>query len=234
MAVSLLPALAVLDVPAMFVAGLASSAHCALMCGALHARAGRRPDGSQHAGRVIAYGLVGALAGGAGFWLLRSLSWLPWVEALRLMALPLAVWMLLRCQRPLRRAPCCAASSTTGMRSGSGHSFVRGLLLGLAPCALLYAAASLAMLSGSATRGGLLLMAFGLGTVPAVQAGAWMWTRALSPTRSPSAQRALMIAAACVSVLMGIAMLGSAASTGWCLGLAGGSPVQLTQVNARF
>mgnify|MGYP001563030908 CR=1 FL=1 len=229
---SLLPSLAVLDAPALFVAGLASSAHCALMCGALHTRVARSPDWSLHAGRVTAYGLVGAIAGGAGFLLLRSLAWLPFAEGLRLLMLPLAVWMLLRSQRRLKRAPCCVTPSTALIGDGAGSSFMRGLLMGLVPCALLYAAASLALLSGSAARGAVLLMAFGLGTVPAVQAGAWMWMRARSPAMSQPARRAVMVAAACASVLMVVATLNGTAAAAWCLGLAGGSSTQMTQVNA--
>ena len=51
-----------------FLAGLAGSPHCVLMCGAF-ASACARPApglGAWHAGRLIGYGALGALAGGFG------------------------------------------------------------------------------------------------------------------------------------------------------------------------
>ncbi len=47
-------------------------------------------------------------------------------------------------------------------------AFFTGLLWGGIPCGLVYGALSFAMLSGSATQGGLIMLAFGLGTLPSL------------------------------------------------------------------
>lgn len=171
-------AIPVLGLPAMFAAGLASSAHCALMCAPLHARAQGPAAWSRQAGRLTAYALLGALAGGAGQWLLRAQDGVLLGNALRIAALLWMVVLLLRRTRSAARAPCCAAGATP--REGVLRSAVQGLLWGLLPCALLYAAAGYALLSGSAAQGALLMLAFGLGTVPALGLGGWAWRAGLS------------------------------------------------------
>lgn len=47
-------------------------------------------------------------------------------------------------------------------------AFFTGLLWGGIPCGLVYGALSFAILSGSATQGGLIMLAFGLGTLPSL------------------------------------------------------------------
>ena len=67
--------LSALSLPAMLLAGLAASAHCALMCGLLHGQNDAGQTMWRQAGRVCAYAMLGAVAGGAGAWLLRSAAW---------------------------------------------------------------------------------------------------------------------------------------------------------------
>lgn len=212
---------AVLGAPALLLAGLASSGHCALMCGALHAQAARGAWWPMHAGRVTAYGLVGAVAGGAGQWLLHSLALLPAAEALRLVALGLclvfALWAL--GQKPARS--CCPAAPRVAIKGTSLRRFAAGLLAGLVPCPLLLAAAGYATLSGSAVQGAWLLIAFGLGTVPAVQAGAWAWGRVSSPVLAPRVQQVALLLAIGSALLMSAALLDGAGLRDWCLGVVG-------------
>lgn len=201
-----------LGVPAMLLAGLASSAHCALMCGAL--AAGRRSiDVDRVAGRLLAYAAIGAVAGAAGAWLLQAGTWVELGRGIRLLLLPLVVWLLVRSMRASSRVrPCCEPGA--GRAAAAGH--VRRMSLGFAsalmPCPLLLAAAGYAMLSGSAMAGAALLLAFGIGTTPAVQAGAWMWSRAAAlPVRAP-----MMVAGASAVALLGA--VGAPALIGWCVG----------------
>lgn len=51
-------------------------------------------------------------------------------------------------------------------RTGPLNLVVTGALWGLVPCGMLYGVLSMALFSGNAMRGGLLMLAFGLGTLP--------------------------------------------------------------------
>lgn len=201
-----------LGVPAMLVAGLASSAHCAVMCGAL--AAGRRSiDVDRAAGRLLAYAAIGALAGGAGGWLLQVGAWAEVGRGIRLLLLPLVVWLLVRTVRASSRVrPCCEPGARRVPEGGHARRVSLGFASALLPCPLLLAAAGYAMLSGSAMTGAALLLAFGIGTTPAVQAGAWMWSRAAAlPVRAP-----VMVAGASAVALLGA--VGAPALIGWCVG----------------
>jgi hypothetical protein len=194
----------------MFTAGLAGGAtHCALMCapfvlaqvaaGADRSHAGgvmARLSGTAllpyHLGRMLGYGLLGALAGLlAG--LVREASGLG-----ALLAIPLALAALiclllaigrgrtgwLRAPAPpdwAGRALAQLAADPTGVRG-----LLLGLLLSALPCGLLYGALAGAGAAGSALGGGLAMAAFVLGTMPALiavgfsgrlllrRAGAWL------------------------------------------------------------
>lgn len=140
-----------------------------------------------HVGRLLTYttlgGLLGAL-GAAGT--LEKLSGPGWLApAQRYLGLLAGVLMLLvglamlgfpKLQRLMRAAE-------TGGVSGAGwftRAYVRlyaagwkasvplGMLLGLLPCGFLLGMEAWALVSGSATAGALTMLAFGLGTVPAL------------------------------------------------------------------
>lgn len=201
-----------LGVPAMLAAGVASSPHCALMCGALYARSNPAIDFDRLFGRLVAYAAIGALAGGAGEWLLRAADWAGSGQVLRLALLPLMVWLLVRTNRASKAPSCCVRPTPRASASSHARRLAAGFATGLVPCPLLYAAAGYAMLAGGAPQGALLLLAFGIGTTPAVQAGAWMWARAAGrPSWSPA-----VITAACAGAL--IAALGAPVLVGWCVG----------------
>lgn len=206
----------VLGMPALLLAGLASSAHCAMMCGLLHARRAEHGAWALQTGRLCAYGLLGAAAGGAGHLLLRTASLLPYAEALRIAALPVLLALLLRDgARP--RPPCCAPGPQG--RFTPRHRFVAGLLGGLMPCPLLYAAAAYAALSASVTQGALMMLAFGFGTLPAVQAGAWGWRR-IGVAAAPPWIRTTAVLVSFVTAGAMLVALSSGAAGGWlCLGV---------------
>lgn len=200
--------LSALSLPAMLLAGLASSAHCALMCGLLQGQGDARQTMWRHAGRLCAYAILGAVAGGAGAWLLRSAAWIPASEGLRVAALPVLLWLLLR--RSQKPKACCAPRLRHSQSPPA--AFAAGLATGLVPCVLLYAAAAHAMLSASAVQGALLMAAFGLGTVPAVQAGAWGWRRLVLARGAVAAPTAGLLGALALLLTVAGLSLGT-----WCL-----------------
>lgn len=201
-----------LGVPAMLAVGLASSTHCALMCGALYARHGRRFDGAGLLGRLLAYSALGALAGGAGEWMLRAVTWTGAGQGLRLLLLPPVIWLLVRRSRSAPVRSCCGAEHGRAVYLGHARRMATGFATALVPCPLLFAAAGYAMLAADAATGAALMLAFGIGTTPAVQAGAWVWTRAAA---RPGWGAAVTASAAGSALL---AALGAPALIGWCVG----------------
>jgi uncharacterized protein len=172
------------DLGLMVVLGATSSLHCTTMCGPLIAvasaplagdrtRIGRLAawQGAYHLGRGVAYGAIGgllALLGTAltGLFAARQVGGLLQV-AVGLVIVGLGVWQLNKGAvagsggGPIARA--------VGRLVTSGHGrglFALGLLTGLLPCGVLYAAFARAVAAGSASEGALLLLAFWAGTVP--------------------------------------------------------------------
>lgn len=201
-----------LTAPALFIAGLGASLHCSLMCGAIQAAQlgarGAIPLRTAlllvHAGRVLGYTTLGAVAGGAGAALLARLppAWLG--QTLQLLAaLLLMVAGLLQLRSVARPAgrPCCTAPSERfGRLPPQLRLLLQGLLWAALPCGILYGALTLAVFSGSAAYGALLLAAFGLGTVPMLGASGGLLQRLAAARGS----RSLRYAAAALLVLLGV------------------------------
>ena len=176
---------------AAFVVGLLGSGHCLVMCGGVAtalemavapgsvSRAASRVG--YQSGRLFGYAAAGALAGGLGSGVLNlftpdiALALARWLQALMLILLgsylsgvwraPLAsverwggrVW---RAMAPLRARLLPV--------HGIGGAVRMGLLWGFLPCGLVYSALALSLGSGSAVAGALTMLAFGLGTLPAM------------------------------------------------------------------
>lgn len=176
---------------AMLVAGLAGGAtHCAGMCGpfVIAQMAGDPPGGRlarlaglqllpYHLGRGVGYAALGAAAGGAAglasFGLSRGLLAVPLALAALLMfvqaaeSLPLPP--RLRFHPPALPLPAFAlAGRLLRAPPGPARGFLLGLALSALPCGMLYAALAAAAASGSALAGALAMLAFVLGTVPAL------------------------------------------------------------------
>lgn len=160
----------VLGAPAMLMLGLSSSPHCALMCAPLTqfgAARGRAVGDTLmlHLGRLTAYAILGALAGGIGgvmlMWLERNGigGIVRWIAAGSLLVLGAVQW---HAARP--RPACCAP--TIPLKQLRLPAFARGLMWGLLPCPLLWAVLGLATLTGDALQGALLTLSFGIGTSP--------------------------------------------------------------------
>ena len=169
---------------ALFLVGLLGAGHCAGMCGGIvgalsfqgpHGTAALSLHLAYNLGRIVSYAVGGALFGTLGqmvgdllplqriLYLLASLM----LAAMGLYLLGLTQtlgWIERAGQRLWQRI-----QPLTGrflpVRSVA-QALPLGLLWGWLPCGLVYSALTTALASGSAGRGGLLMLAFGLGTLP--------------------------------------------------------------------
>lgn len=162
---------------------LGSVAHCVGMCGGVVMLLGRSGVQSPaerlaaHAGRVTTYALLGALAGGLGQALFAV------GQAQGVVALVLAVFLLYMAAAVVGVTPPVeryagglsrlwqqqARRALALPRRGVGRAWLLGMLWGLLPCGFVYtvllaAAATASPLSGSVTA-----LAFGAGTLPALE-----------------------------------------------------------------
>ena len=183
---------------AALAAGFIGSGHCLLMCGGiagalgLSSRAAAERQGralaypvAYNAGRVASYTIAGGLVGGFGGALsalddaghLRMALQLTAAGLLLLFGLALvaggsgrlaviegagfAVWRrvspALRHVLPIRSLP---------------RAFAAGMVWGWLPCAMAYGALMVAWMTAGAASGALLMLAFGVGTTPALVLGA--------------------------------------------------------------
>jgi uncharacterized protein len=169
---------------ALFLIGLLGGTHCLGMCGgivsALSLGAVSRPSLhlAYNLGRIVSYGLAGAIAGGLGAASLALSAQLPMrivlflLANLMLVALGLyLMWMtralafserfgqkLWRHVQPISRRFLPARTVA--------QAFPLGLLWGWLPCGLVYSALVTALASGSVRQGAALMLAFGAGTLP--------------------------------------------------------------------
>lgn len=195
--------------------GLASTLHCAGMCGGLSASLmhltappAARPSAQRmagtaaltHAGRIASYALAGMLAGSLGApaidWLDRELAFrmAQWAAAVALMWIGLSTAGLLPSIAGLDRvlAPVSNVVAKLALPRGrTPAAFVSGLAWGLMPCAMVYGALFTAMLSGSALGGGAVMAAFGMGTLPGLVAA----TAGYGALRAASTRQRLRVAA---------------------------------------
>lgn len=172
--------------------GLAGSAHCFGMCGGIAGALGMRARSLHdnaistaiHAalyqsGRISGYAILGFAFGAVGQ-LLQSLLDLARISlVLRVAA---GFLLLLIAARMLLRWNGLVVLERIGMRlwkfvqpltrrlAGGGvpQTFMLGVLWGLLPCGMVYSMLAFAALSGSALKGAALMLAFGVGTVPAM------------------------------------------------------------------
>ncbi len=175
-----------LTLAAWWLAGFVGGIHCLGMCGGLTTALGLNLAGKQQAlmllaanlGRLLSYTLIGGLLGGVS----GVVAWLPRAVLLQtglylvslllivLLGCYLAGWSgwLLRLERlggPLWQRLQPRFAALLPLRS-TGAALLAGGLWGWLPCGLVYTAATGALASGSSVRGGAILLAFGLGTLP--------------------------------------------------------------------
>jgi sulfite exporter TauE/SafE len=176
----------------MFLLGLFATGHCIGMCGpivlAVPARAGKiAAHLLYHTGRVMTYVIIGAILGGigSGFADLTGAAdglYLARVARLQMLfSILAAVFMLIfgLSRLGLIREPAWMSEASPAKIPGFRNVqkeimagkriaayFLYGLVLGFLPCGLSYAAFAMALPSGGSLKGALLVLVFGLGTVP--------------------------------------------------------------------
>jgi sulfite exporter TauE/SafE len=171
--------------------GLASTLHCAGMCGAISCSlmlAQERTGGADprlvfalnHAGRICSYAIAGAIVGLVGApaisWLDRDAAFLllQWAAAASLIWIGLSTAGLVPSITIIDRGLTSLSDSVARLQSRStGQTIVplaSGLAWGMMPCAMVYAALFTAMLTGSLSGGALTMAAFGVGTLPGLLA----------------------------------------------------------------
>lgn len=184
-----------------FLLGLASSVHCACMCGGIASGALflLRPETPRQrltallllqGGRIAAYTIEGAAVAGLSSLAVDPSSTavtfrlLQWFGAAALMWIGLATAGLLpRLSIPAFGASAIAAVAGPVLAPLRRHSHLGPLAVGfswgLTPCPMVYAALLTSALAGSAANGAGWMLAFGLGTLPGVL-GAAIGVSALS------------------------------------------------------
>lgn len=162
--------------------GLISAGHCLGMCGGITLALGLHSQGQgtllcYNLGRISTYALLGLLVGAGLHWLpaaatpilrliaaallvliaLYYLNIKPWITQLEKLALPL--WRRLQ---PLTRR-CLPLRHPL-------QAYPVGMIWGLLPCGLIYTALGYAATQADALRSATLMLAFGIGTLPAMLA----------------------------------------------------------------
>lgn len=199
----------------VFFAGLLGGVHCAGMCGGIVSALSLQPGGiirrsgekpatgfslhlAYNSGRIASYTFAGAVAGMAGSGSIALAGSFPARQALyiaaNIMLLVLGLYLagawrgLLHLERvgtvvwkkvqPLSKN---FLPVTTAPRA-----FMLGTLWGWIPCGLVYSMLVVALASGSAQNGALVMLAFGLGTLPNLLAVGVMAARMRTWFRYPA------------------------------------------------
>lgn len=174
-----------------FLVGLLGGGHCVGMCGGIVGAVtlslpGQRPRTpfllAYNAGRIASYTMAGVLAGlvGASSFFLQHVlpieKLLYGLASLMLVALGLylaglwqGVLVLERAGAVLWRRLQPISKNLLPLRSPP-QAFALGLVWGWLPCGLVYSVLVAALATGSIAQGGLLMLAFGLGTLPTLLA----------------------------------------------------------------
>jgi len=210
---------------AIVTTSLLGSLHCAGMCGGLVAFYAGREGGrawvrhlSYNLGRLTMYALLGAIAGlmGAGLNLAGDL-----VQWQQLAAVIAGLWMVgwglhtLSAQLGWRTGPALPTSSHQAKRLAPLYRWLHrrpgfvsaaavGLLSGLLPCGWLYLFVGTAAGAGSPWGGTLVMVAFWVGTLPAMASLGLLIRRVSGP-----AQRLLPLVTAGLLVAFGLYTVGT-------------------------
>ncbi|MDR1887791.1 MAG: sulfite exporter TauE/SafE family protein [Zoogloeaceae bacterium] len=168
-----------------FTVGILGGAHCFGMCGGIVgalSMTGKSPRFSLHLaynlGRVTSYALAGAVAGALGAGGMAVAAQQPVRVALlvfaHLMLLAMGLYLmgatraLIWIEKPGRRLwrRIQPWSQHFMPVRGVRQAFPLGLILGWLPCGLVYSVLASALGAGSPQAGALVMLAFGLGTLP--------------------------------------------------------------------
>lgn len=208
-----------------FLLGLFSTVHCIAMCGSVigaltlslpaEVRESQRRMlpfvFNYNVGRILSYAMAGVVVGLLStpltqldaHWFLRVLSVIVMVS----MGLYLAGWFPKFARAEKLGAPVWRLLQPIGQKllpvRSVSQAFLLGMVWGWLPCGLVYAALAVAATAGDPVKGGLVMLAFGAGTLPAVM-GAGLFTGMLA---SLARSKSLRQAAGILIILMALATL---------------------------
>ncbi|MEZ0313592.1 MAG: sulfite exporter TauE/SafE family protein [Myxococcota bacterium] len=192
-------------------ASFAGSLHCAGMCGPLLAlvqggRSSRALHAAYQGGRLSVYGLLGAGAGALGHGV-ESVAAAKGLEHAALVTATLAL-IFAAVTPALRNGHGRTSAGLQAMRAALGtttplaRAGLFGAATGLMPCGWLYAWLAVAAAAGSALTGGLVMVGFGLGSVPALVATNTVLAKTSNLLRRRSRRLApLLLVASAIAVL---------------------------------
>lgn len=178
---------------AAFLTGLLGGTHCVGMCGGIVAAMSFQGQTRQpftfhigySTGRIASYALLGAVAGLLGSAAFLSDSLYPLQRALYVLAQVMLILLglylagLNQSIRVLEHAGGAVWRRVQPLLAkvmpvrNLGQSVAAGALWGWLPCGLVYSVLVMALAAGSALQGALLLLAFGLGTLPNLLLMGW-------------------------------------------------------------
>ncbi len=175
------------DYLAVFLIGLLGAGHCLGMCGGIASLLSINGRKTSHwttllynTGRLSSYMLLGGLVGGAISSLsqlsgiIQPLAWLRLLSAVLmiLVACYIAQWwhgliVIERIGQTLWRIISPMTAHLLPLRKNT-HAVPLGFLWGWLPCGLVYSALTWSAVSGSAMSGAMIMLSFGVGTLPAM------------------------------------------------------------------
>lgn len=180
---------------ALFIVGLLGGGHCVGMCGGIvGALSLQSPQGrpvflvnlAYNLGRIFSYVSAGLLAGwlgqAAGRLLSLQLGLYLFASAM-LVAMGLYLLGVTQLLTPLERGGQSLWKRVQPITGrflpvrGVAQALPLGLLWGWLPCGLVYSALTTALAAGSAGKGAVLMLAFGLGTLPNLLLAGLLLTR---------------------------------------------------------
>ena len=170
-----------------FIAGLAGSGHCLGMCGGLISALslGQKAARSTlligyNLGRIVSYTIIGLLAGALGFYAVSTIK--PLLAILYLIAALLLLFTALYLARLGQHIVVLEKAGQQLWRhiqplarrflpvDSALRAFGYGLIWGWLPCGLVYSMLGLALTQAEPLASGATMLAFGLGTLPAMLA----------------------------------------------------------------
>lgn len=168
--------------------GLAGGPHCIAMCGGACAGIGNHHHGTAnlikfHAGRLIGYSSLGAIAASSA----RSLAWIssqalalhPLWTFFHVLVLSWGLILLTYARQPLWVSN-LGKNIWVQVRQFSqlpGGIFTAGLMWSLMPCGLLYSALLVAALNPNLLGGAFSMAAFAIATSISLFVGPWLWLK---------------------------------------------------------
>ena len=166
-------------------------------------------------GRITTYVGLGAIAGGTGGAALAAGDWivaqrvLYVVANIFLLALAVAIASNGKGIAPVQRAGAALfrrvlpAVRPLLSRENTASRFAIGTIWGLVPCGLVYGVLPIATFAGGAMQGALVMLAFGLGTLPNLLAAGWIVARVRAGSNVRGLRFATVLEAVGVAALVG-------------------------------